>query len=478
MARKKSLPEPALELPIRYRPCSNGEAPPRAETPRDRAAVEMFARRADENARARGISRRTFVRSACGMATALSVLDLVYGCGTDGPGYAIDPDAGRDPDAACAALASDAFVFDVQTHHVDPFGAWRERDRNGAVVSGFPYAGCGEPDRVVCFGVDHFVREVFVRSDTAVACLTGLPASPENDPLPTSARVTTREIVRRLSGTERLLIHANVAPERGPAELDAMQAAAERDRVAAWKIYPSAGRFRFDDERVGIPFVERARAVGVKIVCAHLGIAGDDGAYDALSSPRDMAKVARAYPDMCFLVYHSAWEAGVREGPYDASRPRGVDRMVRALEEHPSANLYAELGSTFRNLMTDPEQLAHVLGKLLKHFGPDRVLWGTDCIWFGSPSEQLAAFRAFQIPEAMQAAHGYPALTEEVKRKVLGLNAARVYGVDPAAARCAIREDDVQKLRQAMMEGEGEDPLPLRDYGPRTRRELLRMLRG
>lgn len=474
---KKSARDPGLELPVRFVPCSNGEHVPRPETDRDRRAVELFADRADANARRLGMSRRDFVRTACGMATALTTINVAYGCGSDpsaAPAYDVD---GGDLDAAraCKKIGGDEFIFDVQVHHVDATGKWREDPVVGRSVDGFPYATCGEPQKVDCFDVEHFVREVFVRSDTTVACLTGLPAdpNPEKDTLSTEQRAKTRALVDRLAHSPRLLIHANVAPETGPAALDAMQSAAETFGVAAWKVYPST--WRFDDPAIAIPFVEKARALRVPIICAHRGIAGDDGGYTRLSSPREMVKVAQAYPDMKFLVYHSGYEGGsVVEGPHDDANPRGIDRLVKALREFPTTNVYAELGSTFRALMTEPMQLAHVLGKLLLHVGVDRVLWGTDCIWYGSPQEQIAALRAFQIPEAMQQQYGYPALTTEVKRKIFGLNGAAVYGVDPALTRCAIEDDDLSRAKQAA----NEQDWPVRDYGPRTRRELFRMLRG
>ena len=40
------------------------------------------------------------------------------------------------------------------------------------------------------------------------------------------------------------------------------------------------------------------------------------------------------------------------------------------------------------------------IGKLLKHVGEDNVLWGTDSIWYGSPQDQIQAFRTFQIADA------------------------------------------------------------------------------
>ena len=58
------------------------------------------------------------------------------------------------------------------------------------------------------------------------------------------------------------------------------------------------------------------------------------------------------------------------------------------------------------------------------------MLWGTDSLWYGSPQDQIQAFRAFEISPELQERYGYPALTPEVKRKILGGNALALYGVD------------------------------------------------
>ena len=57
-------------------------------------------------------------------------------------------------------------------------------------------------------------------------------------------------------------------------------------------------------------------------------------------------------------------------------------------------------------------------------------MWGTDCIWYGSPQDQIAAFRAFEITPEFQERFGYPELTAERKAKILGLNALRVFGIE------------------------------------------------
>jgi uncharacterized protein len=82
-------------------------------------------------------------------------------------------------------------------------------------------------------------------------------------------------------------------------------------------------------------------------------------------------------------------------------------------------------------MLRRPVEAAHVLGKLLAAVGEDRILWGTDSVWYGPPQPLIDAFRAFTIPESMQHEFGYPALTPEVKQKILGGNASALYRIDP-----------------------------------------------
>jgi hypothetical protein len=145
----------------------------------------------------------------------------------------------------------------------------------------------------------------------------------------------------------------------------------------------------------------------------------------------------------------------------------------------PNSNVWAELGTAWRELMTDPTQAAHLLGKLLTHVGEDRVLWGTDAIWLGSPQPQIMAFRAFEISPQFQEQFGYPALTPDIKAKVFGLSAAKLFGIDPTALYCGV---DAQKLDEAKaayasLVEEGEVDEPWRARGPLSRREVLSWLR-
>ena len=220
------------------------------------------------------------------------------------------------------------------------------------------------------------------------------------------------------------------------------------------------------------------RRLGVRTICAHKGLPlqGFDIEH---SSPRDIGVVAKAYPDVNFVVYHSGWFPGTREAEYDPDRAeRGTNALIKSLLDNgigPNRNVYAELGSTWRNVMSDRTQAAHVLGKLIKHVGEDNVLWGTDCIWSGSPQPQIVAFRAFQMDAQFAARFGYAPLTDVVKRKIFGLNAARLYGVDPVAARCRVERDEVERLRAAWRDLEGDSHEPRwAARGPTDRRGMLR----
>ena len=179
------------------------------------------------------------------------------------------------------------------------------------------------------------------------------------------------------------------------------------------------------------------------------------------------------------MIYHSGFVTGVREQAYDHSAARdGIDTLIRSLLENgvrPNANVYAELGSTWRFLMRDPEAAAHALGKLLKYCGEDNVLWGTDSIWYGSPQDQIQAFRTFQISPELRAKHGYPEITPALRAKIFGLNATRPYAIGADEVKKYIGRDSIERERLAYR----ENPQPhYLTYGPKTRRQFLALARN
>ena len=77
----------------------------------------------------------------------------------------------------------------------------------------------------------------------------------------------------------------------------------------------------------------------------------------------------------------------------------------------PNDNVWVDIATLWRQLLTTPDQAAHAMGKLLSRVGEQRVMWGTDAIWYGSPEPQIMAMRTFEITPQFQEAYTYPALT-------------------------------------------------------------------
>ena len=124
---------------------------------------------------------------------------------------------------------------------------------------------------------------------------------------------------------------------------------------------------------------------------------------------------------------------------------------MKIKERNPQINnVYPEIGSSFGTLVVyQPEMCQHLIGKNVKTYGSDHVVWGTDCLWWGSPQWVIDAFKRFQITDEMCEKFGYKKLTKEDKANIFGLNAAQIYDVDPAAQRKNIPKDELSKLKVA-----------------------------
>ena len=427
-----------------------------------------------------------------------------------------------------------------------------------------PLRGGREVDPIENLSRYHYLKELFLGSSTDMTVLSAVPSAPDQQPLPTDRAALTVDTVARLSGgTQRCVMHAFVMPNRGsmgttatslkrdPAFMRQEFQLMERNiaqfgsRLRGWKIYTAWGDVPYSsgwylDDDIGLKFLDQVRRVGdrhhvPKLVAVHKGFALPMFDQRA-ASPRDIGPAARQYPDVNIVVYHSGYDSEV-VGPYPGdnrvnSADRSVDALVKSLREngwdssrfvapglaHGNVpNVFAEIGSTWRSVMHDPDQAAHLLGKLITHVGPRRVCWGTDSLWFGSPQSEIVAFRAFQMSQKARelyhlpygldgdvgdprrnaldansyvtpnhAVFGWPTdkrahPERTIRNAIFGRNAATVYGVDPDAIRRAMSCDAVQKIRDSyyvdQLTPKHAAPLASNQaMGPRTRRELLKLL--
>jgi len=265
--------------------------------------------------------------------------------------------------------------------------------------------------------------------------------------------VGTRDHVNAKAGTRRMLSHGLVAPN-DPRNLDMMEWQAKDLKIDSWKgytadgisgRYPSGGHYGgwyLDDAKVAYPMYDKARKLGIKTFCIHKGLAviWFDEKYCRL---HDLEPAALANPDLNFIIYHSGY-------PW-VDDLANITRFKRNPALNVANNIYAELGSTFALTVTGaPIEAAHVLGKLVTHVGSDRIMWGSDSTWWGSPQWQIDAFRRFQIPEDMQKGYGYKPITDKDKELILGLNAARVYGINAEQTMKQLAQDAISNVRAAI----------------------------
>lgn len=471
-------------LPIKVDNASNGEFEPIALPKRCAVGNEVAMQDADAAAKTLGQDRRSFLVGTCGAASTLLSLNAVNAAaGKTGSFFDIDKEARFETEVADAAVSGDEFIFDVHGHYINPHGAWRDEVPEGRQpffgmpkVQACKTAEMEGLDYLECLSGEQFVKDVFVDSDTDMMVLTFVPSGPDSEPLKIEEAEVTKQLLNSEGSGQRLLVHGRVNPNQN-GDLDRMDELAEKWEVSAWKTYtqwgPEGKGFWLHDEDSGIPFLEKARALGIKNIAVHKGIPFGPQSYEHSRSD-DIGIVAKMYPDLNFLVYHSGFVPGKAETAFEPGASKdGIDALVQSMLDNDvgaNSNVYADLGSTWRMLMQDPDSAAHGMGKLLRYVGEDNVIWGTDSIWYGSPQDQIQAFRAFQISEELREKHEYPEITPALRAKVFGLNAVKPYGINAPTMKQAMSSDKFSQEKLAQK----DDPDPhFLTFGPKNRREFL-----
>jgi len=209
-------------------------------------------------------------------------------------------------------------------------------------------------------------------------------------------------------------------------------------------------------------------------ICVHKGLQSDMSQPGGVNNtpqngnPDDVVKAATDWPQFNFVIYHSCirpafWDlqalldilnepgsmapttltdsdghtvpnirwttqfAQIAGGKYVAGAEPS-SRSPSSTRRLP--NVYAELGTTMASMITIfPTVFAHLIGQQLYYMGSQNIMFGSDSMWYGGPQWQIEALWRFQIPEQIQEQWNYPAITEQDKRNILGLNSARLYGL-------------------------------------------------
>lgn len=447
-----------MRLPVPSTIVSNGEFTPPAQSAALRHYEALLLDRSLTACAA--ADRAAWLAAPVGMANAFAALNTVFDTHFDvADGEDDDAEAA---DAARSAL-QDQFVFDDQVHFLrddaDPvlFEPLTGLIELSAEILGLPHAGRFDIEQIK---FAHFIKAIYLDSDTKVALLSGAPS--EGVPMLTNDQMAAaRTAVNAVVGERRLLTHAVLGPGQA-GWLDEVDRVHEVLKPDGWKGYtvgepfsPSHKRYRLDDEALMYPFYERMVKAGVRNLCIHKGLLPADAdvvmpGAEPFARVDDVGRAARDWPQLNFVIYHAGYRTIPQPTMAELERFEATGRidwvsdLAAIPEQWGVSNVYADIGACFAfTVLTHPRLAAAMIGMLLKGLGPDKVLWGTDSVWYGSPQWQIEALRRLRMPEDLIERFGYPDLggaDGPIKRAILGENAAPLYAVDPAQYRRAAVE--------------------------------------
>lgn len=173
-----------------------------------------------------------------------------------------------------------------------------------------------------------------------------------------------------------------------------------------------------DDPELAYPMYEKIGEMGVTVLQFHKGVPFGQQNVEPLR-PNDLQRPARDFPDLKFLCHHFAV-------PY-------VEEAFNIASRFP--NIYL-VGSGLINLsIIRPRLVQNWLGAILADVGVEKLIWGSETPVHGKPTPFLRDFMNLQIPEDLQDGWGFPEITHEDRRKILGGNFARIMGIDIEARR-------------------------------------------
>ena len=475
-----------VESPVPTQAVSNEEFIPRPQNERQKQLESVIGEMSAANAKKLGMDRGSFMASTMGLATCWLATNKIYGATLEvAEAEAFEPAATEEK-----FPKSDYFIFDVQSHFTNGY-ALNFRSAEFVKNMGFKL-----DENVEAYGFKNFVKEMFFDSETDMIVISGVPGrenqkDKDGKPLEGKARgggilpswsmsKAAREI-NSLAGSTRALCQGNLAPNHywdrsnnamdKPATLEQMEREVKQYGISSWKWYchTDPGRsgqgFQVDDENSQW-FIEQSRKIGIKLISVHKGYSYQSRTLGHLANPKDIEKAALANPDFNFVVYHSAIKHGPTEPDWKKANEYSPETgdflwhkiLIDIKNRKPKmTNVYPEIGSFFAPLfIADPAFAMHGMGKNIKAYGVDHVIWGTDCLWWGSPQWCIDLFKRFQISDEMCEKFGYRKITKEDKAKIFGLNAARLYDLDLKKKRNPLPNDALDRLKTAYLEHGGQ----------------------
>jgi len=461
-----SSAESLFPSPIPVQSVSSDEFMPAPQTAKQREFEARVKEMGARMSKQLGISRRRFFQSAAGMATAFLALNDTYG-----PLYGVTRAEAAEPERADerAKKLSGQFIMDMHTHFLRPGTRIQTfvNQRRAVGKAGWNPELAGKEQTIDDLMFANYLKEIYLDSDTKVACVSGAPSEvPEDWFLTNEMKAQARADVNGLAGTRRMFAHAIFTPgyDGWMEQIDHAIKDLKPDSMKGYTIGDNTNKnlskhpWRMDDEKLVYPAYEKFQKAGLRNVCVHKGLFPPSIEKQfpellAYSDVRDVAKAAKDWPQLNFIIYHGGYRfagGGKAEDAWAQFERTGRIEWVSDLAEVPAKfgvkNVYADVGQLFaQTTIAEPRLSAVMMGILINGMGADHVCWGTDAIWTGAPQWQIEALRRLEIPEALQKKYGYKPLGPAdgpVKNAIFGGNNARLYNFK-AQQRAEIEHDKI-----------------------------------
>jgi len=463
--------ESLFPSPIPVQSVSSDEFMPGPQTERQRAFEARVKTLGTQIAKRLGVSRRRFFQSAAGMAAAFLAMNDTYG-----PLFGVAEAEATEPERADdrAQKLSGQFIMDMHTHFLRPgtrvmtFVAQRQ----AVGKAGWNPELRGKEQTIDDLMFANYLKEIYLDSDTKVACISGAPSEiPEDWFLTNEMKAQARADVNGLAGSKRMFAHAIFTPgyDGWMEQVDYAISDLKPDSMKGYTIGDNTNKnlskhpWRMDDEKLVYPAYAKFLKAGLKNVCVHKGLFPPSIEQQfpnllAYSDVRDVGKAAKDWPQLNFIIYHGGYRfagGGNVEDAWAQLERTGRVEWVTDLAEIPAkygvTNVYADVGQLFaQSTIADPRVAAVMLGQLIKGMGADHVCWGTDAIWTGSPQWQIEALRRIEIPVELQKKYGLKPVGPAdgpIKTAIFGGNNARLYNFTPPQ-RMALSSDGLARYRE------------------------------
>lgn len=338
-------------------------------------------------------------------------------------------------------MIEDYFVINAVAHayNLEPANI---KSKAGAAVRDMLYsfhAGWSPPHAVLShdeftsdWTVEAMAQALFVEADVDIAATHTLRLdSFFHDGL--AARAKTVEALKKYP--DRFLGYVGVDPTSGLSnclrELDEQMQ--ELPQAVGLKMYPAQVEpdrsWRLDDPDLAFPLIERAAEYGLRTVAIHKAAPLGPVPLNPYRVD-DVDGAAGRFPEMNFEIIH----AGVAF----------AEETALALARFP--NVYANLEVTSLLLLKAPAVFEQIIAQFMLWGGPDKIIF-SDGSMFVHTQPFLERFVEFQFSEMTMAGTGLAPLTREDKAKILGLNYARIVGLDVDIARSRIADDELARAR-------------------------------